>query len=514
MRKNLFVIIILSGLLLLNEPMEVVASPQKTTQTRKRKTTTGKGQTSKGKGGSSSTSAKKQQGPTTSAEARQREAQAQKEIKQTEARIKENDAKVSKGLAELGKLDTEISQTQVKIKDLNTKVTRLNSEITTLENEIVANEVALERLREEYLKAVKKMRVTRKNKSALAFIFSSKSVSQAMRRMRYLREFSEWRGRQTDEINGKLTDLKNQKEALAKAREEQQSALALQRSGERELATQHSRQAALVAELKQNGQALQSHLKRKQAEAREMSNLVSQLIAQEQKKAEEERRAQEEARRKAEEERRQQELLAQQQQERESQSVPPPQSKDSKDKKDKRDKAPTDFADARKRKPRGSGSTSSEGSSSSGNGGSVSRSPAASGFQDMRGKLPYPTSGNFTVVSRFGRQYLADLPDVEYDNPGIDAQTDAGASAKAVFKGRVSGVYLLPGYNTVVIVNHGNYYTVYGNINNPSVKTGDNVEAGALLGKLAAAEDDPSHSTIHFEVWRNREKLNPQEWLK
>lgn len=90
----------------------------------------------------------------------------------------------------------------------------------------------------------------------------------------------------------------------------------------------------------------------------------------------------------------------------------------------------------------------------------------------------------------------------------------AGASALAVFSGKVSGVYMLPGYNTVVIVNHGNYYTVYGNIASPAVKVGQQVKAGQGLGSLAPDEDDRSRSSIHFEVWRNREKLNPLDWIR
>ena len=73
---------------------------------------------------------------------------------------------------------------------------------------------------------------------------------------------------------------------------------------------------------------------------------------------------------------------------------------------------------------------------------------------------------------------------------------------------------MLPGYATVIIVSHGNYYTVYGNIASPTVKAGDMIKQGPSLGQLAAAEDDPSHSSIHFEVWKHRDKLNPQEWIK
>ena len=441
--------------------------------------------------------------PKTSAEAKKREAEAQKEIQLTEAQIKENEAKVAKGLSELGKIDVEIDATTSRIKEIDTKLQRLNGDIKGLEGSIGNNEKDLEKLRGEYLKAVKKMRATRKNKSTLAFIFSSKSVSQAMRRMRYLREFSGWRARHTEEINGKIADLKIQREALAKAREEQKVALALQKSNESTLTAQHKQQEAIVAELKQNGKALEAHLKRKQAEAKELGNMVAQLIAEEQRKAEEEARrkaAEEEARRKAEEEL----LLAHQKEAASGKSDTKVSGKSEgkspkKGKEAEQDKGKSDnkgvYADARKRTPR-------------------SESTTKEGFEGMKGKLGYPVTGSFAVISRFGRQHLPDLPDVEFDNPGIDAESDAGASARAVYAGKVSGVYLLPGYNTVVIVNHGNYYTVYGNISSPSVKTGDSVDAGSSLGNLALSEENPGHSSIHFEVWKNRDKLNPQDWLR
>ena len=469
--------------------------------------------------GKTTTTVVKQTNPQTSAEAKKRQEAAQKEIRQTEVQIRENEANVKKNLAALGKLEQEISVTNKNISQLNTKIARLNGEITNLESGISKNEQELQRLREEYLKAVKKMRVTRKNKSTLAFIFSSKSVNQAMRRMRYLKEFSAWRGKQTEEIEQKTSQLKHQRDELANARVEQNAALAQQKNSKAKLAEQHKRQEVIVADLKRNGAALQSHLKKKQAEASELGNMVSRLIAEEQRKqAEEEARrkaAEEEARRKAEEEaRRQQELLAQEEATEKVVETKEIKGKGNKYtkietvKKVEKGSKPTDYADARKRAPRSENNKASDSNKAKEQVGLVS-----SNFQDMRGKLPRPTTGSFSITSRFGRQYMPDLPDVEYDNPGIDAETDAGALAQAVFKGKVSGVYLLPGYNTVVIVNHGNYYTVYGNISSPSVKTGDLVDTGTTLGRLALNEDDSSHSNIHFEVWKNREKLNPQDWL-
>lgn len=457
--------------------------------------------------------------PQTSAEAKKQQENAQREVQLAQQQIRENDAKVSRGLTELGKLNNEIDKTKVKIKELNGKLNRLSNEISSLEGSIRKNEDELSRLRGEYLKAVKRMRVTKKNKSMLAFIFSSKSMSEAMRRMRYLREFSAWRDRQTEEINARIIDLKHEREALSKAREEQQNALALQKSSEAKLAASRSRQEVVIAELRQNGKALESHLKQKQAEAKELGNIVSQLIAEEQKERERIERE------RLERERREQERLLAEEAQRAAQSAleenpvdkEPAAKKRSDNKnsytyqkpnKDSKDKN-TDYASARKRTPRGNAVESTAKSST--------ESPATStvqGFPGMKGRLPSPSTGSFNITSRFGRQEIADLPGVEYDNPGIDAESDAGASARAVYEGKVSGVYLLPGYNTVVIVNHGNYYTVYGNIASPAVKTGDTVDAGSHLGQLAMSDDGSGHSSIHFEVWRNREKLNPQEWLR
>lgn len=484
MRRILIWIIVMIAFV----PMEMSGQTRKRTKTKAKTTVTTK------------KASQRVTAPKTSAEAKKRQAETQKEIQLTEAEIKENEAKVSRSLSELGKLDQEITKTTAQIKELTVKVKQLDNKINTLEGSINVNENELTKLREEYLKAVKKLRITKKNKNDLAFIFSSKNMNQAMRRMRYLREFSAWRGRQTDEINEKIVELKSEKAALSEAKDEQQKALSMQKSSEAQLTKQHRAQEALIAELKQNGKALESHLKRKQAEARELGNTISQLIAQE----ETERRKEEEAKRKREEEiARERENAERQANLAQVENTKDKKKSDSKPGKVEKGKKPTEYADARKRKPREKASSVSPKEENN-----------EKGFAGMRGKLPVPTTGSFTVTSRFGRQNLPDLPDVEYDNPGIDAETEAGASARAVYQGKVSGVYLLPGYNTVVIVNHGNYYTVYGNIINPTVKNGDTVDSGTMLGSLAMSEDDSRRSSIHFEVWKNREKLNPQEWIR
>ena len=443
----------------------------------------------------------KKNAPKTSAEAKRKHEEAQKEIKQTEQEIKENDARVRTCLAELGKLDVEIIQTGKNISELKEKSSQLEKEINSLEASIKRNEESLGRLREEYLKAVKKMRATKKRMSSLSFIFSSKSFNEATRRMRYLKEFSLWRGRQTAEINKTISDLDRQKEELANVVTEQRKALVSLLRNEKMLDEQYDRQEQLVAELMQNKRQLETHLTRKKAEAKELGDMVSQLIAQEQRKAEEERR------KRAEEAAKQEEAKKAEVARNREEAGYSGKSQASGNK--------GDYASARKRGSR----NAEKGKKAESTGKEVKPSQVSvtsndQGFEGMKGRLPKPTStGKFVITSRFGRQKVADLQDVEYDNPGVDAETDAGASARAVYKGKVTGVYVLQGYNTVVIVNHGNYYTVYGGISSPFVKTGDDVEAGTNLGSLVMNEETPGKASIHFEVWKNRTKLDPEEWL-
>ena len=109
---------------------------------------------------------------------------------------------------------------------------------------------------------------------------------------------------------------------------------------------------------------------------------------------------------------------------------------------------------------------------------------------------------------------MPELPEVVYDNPGIDAEVATGASVKSVCGGKVSGVYKVAGYGTVVIVNHGDYYTVYGNLSSANVAVGSQIAAGQTLGSAGTDPDDPRRGSVHFEVWKGREKQNPSEWIR
>lgn len=502
----------------------------KTTQTAGKKSTKSKGKKStssksgKDKKSSGKSSGKKGSNKKeTSADVRRRQQATQKEIQLTEQQIRENDAKVKKNLTELGKLQTDIDAGKKRVADAAGKVDALETQIEKLQTQIAADEKNLEKMRSEYLKAVKQMRVKKKSHSSLAFIFSSKSFNEAARRMRYLKQFSDWRDEKSGEITARVTSLKKQSEQLSQTKSMHDKALSDQLKAQSALQKQYTAQDAIVVELKKNGKALKSHLAKKQAEANSLNGRIAALIAQEQAKAEAEAREREaraqEAREQEAREReaRERELIAQNaEQQPKQEASPEKKSKPGKPKKSKEEEQGVTYAEARRRKPRGNKPSASENkaTSTTPKKATTVAAPAGGNFASMKGSLPHPVAGAFKVTSRFGRHSLPDLPDVVYDNPGIDAEVSPGSTAQAVYGGKVSGVYMIPGYNTVVIVNHGGYYTVYGNISSASVKVGDVVKQGQSLGGLAPDEDNPSASMIHFEVWKNREKLDPQGWLR
>lgn len=436
--------------------------------------------------------------PVTSAQLKKQKEAAERQIRETRQQIQANERQVKKSLADLGKVNGDISVIRKDIRKSERQISTLSSRISSLRKEIDSNQKEIDLMREEYLKAIKSMRLNRGNDSPLAFIFASESFSQAMRRVRYMRKYAEWRDKTTSRLQARTDTLEVRRKQLAEATDAEKKILSKRQNDETRLSAEQKKQENLVAELKKNGKALNSILSQKQAEANDLGSKIADVIAQEQRKAAEERAAREKAekerlalekaeREKAEREKAEREKAEPVKKERERTLA-------DNNKKDL-PKANTDYAEARRRTPR-----------------STTPSSTSNDFASMRGKLPLPVSGSFTVTTPFGRQEMPDMKNVFFDNPGIDARVAPGATAKAVYDGKVSGVYLLSGFNTVVIVNHDNYYTVYGNLKSAQVKAGEEVKAGQAIGPLANDED--GDGMIHFEVWRNREKLNPLDWLR
>lgn len=132
-------------------------------------------------------------------------------------------------------------------------------------------------------------------------------------------------------------------------------------------------------------------------------------------------------------------------------------------------------------------------------------------FASNKGKLPWPVEGS--IVSRFGKQYHSVFKSLALpQNNGITIAVPADTDVKAVFNGTVAQISILPGYHQCILVQHGNYFTLYSKIKNVYVKKGDKVTTGQKLGSVDTINGE---TVFHFEIWNeNTAPQNPEQWLR
>lgn len=133
-----------------------------------------------------------------------------------------------------------------------------------------------------------------------------------------------------------------------------------------------------------------------------------------------------------------------------------------------------------------------------------------SSFESNRKKFNWPVNG--FISQKFGRQRHPVLPRVETYNDGVNIQTREGEKVRAIFLGEVRRVALIPGIGPSVIINHGDYYTVYAGLKDVTVKPGDKVETGQEIGEVIVNADGKSE--LRFQIRKNIVALNPEEWLR
>ena len=135
----------------------------------------------------------------------------------------------------------------------------------------------------------------------------------------------------------------------------------------------------------------------------------------------------------------------------------------------------------------------------------------AADFAKNKGELPWPVRSG-VVTSRFGRQPHPVVKSISINNNGVNIDTDPGGKARAVFGGTVSEVQVLKGANKAVMVRHGDYITIYDNLDNVYVRRGDVVNTGQELGEVATSRTT-GKTTLHFLVYKNMQKMNPADWI-
>jgi len=132
-------------------------------------------------------------------------------------------------------------------------------------------------------------------------------------------------------------------------------------------------------------------------------------------------------------------------------------------------------------------------------------------FASNKGKLPWPVVKGI-IVSTYGVHPHPLLKGVTISNNGIDIATTKGALARAVFDGEVTAVGDIPAAGQFIIIRHGEYLTVYANLKEVFVKTGDKVKTKQSIGTIIY-DDSDSKTELHFELWKGQTRMDPSNWI-
>ena len=399
----------------------------------------------------------------------------QNEISTANKLLKKTSKDKEMTLNEVNLLDKKIKQREKLITAYNEQIAVLDEEINRGQSNIKTLNSDLGKLQKEYAKMIVFANKNRSHYDRLAFIFASKDFNQAFSRLRYIREFSDARKTKMDQISSTQRQISSEVEASQQAREEQAALLKDEKNQQQALRSEKEDLNKQVAALKKKEGSIQQDIKNKQQQAKKLQKAIDDIIAEEIRAANERRRLEEEKARKEAEKK----------------------AKANKEK-DKTTTAPKTSTPSSTPKDKGMALTPSE-------------KTLSTNFVSNKGKLPWPVERG-VISSTYGKHTSVVSDKVTVTNNGIDIATTEGAKARAVFDGEVASVTKLTGANTVVIIRHGEYFTVYSNLENVSVKRGDKVKTKQNIGTVHTNKTE-GKTELHFELLKEQNRQNPSNWL-
>lgn len=384
------------------------------------------------------------------------------ENKRKLAQVKKQEANKAKELQVIGK---QIEHREKLIDNIGQENFELSIEIDGQKRELGKLKEELQELKEDYGRYILSAYKKRQLNQELVFIFSSKDFHQAIRRIRYLNQYGNYRMQQArlivntqkaiiEAINGMIA-ARDQKTWLMNVKEKEKKELEQDKQEENKLLNRLQVQVSLI----------KTQITKQERQEKELNRAISNQIAKEiaeARRLEEERRKKEEARRLAEAKR--------------TKKAPVPQEKTTSNSY----LSKVDFA-------------------------------LSKNFEDNKGKLPWPIEG--VIVGKFGKTPHPELKGVVKNNLGIDIKAKAKSSVRAVFNGTVVRTFPIPGMDQVVLISHGEYYSVYARLETVTVKKGQEVKTKDIIGTVITNPED-QQSILHFEIYKQTELQDPAKWIK
>lgn len=372
-----------------------------------------------------------------------------------------------------------VQANKIKLKEKLINTTERQAKL--LSNDIYINQMQinklnreLEVLKDDYAEMIVKSYKSRSEESRAMFILSSDSFLQAYKRAQYMKQYTNYRKMQGDEIKSKSDQLTVYNEKLGVQKSAKQKLIEENEKERLALLKAKQEQLKLVNSIKKDKNKIAADIKKKQQEARtiekQIDRIIREAIAEANRKA-----ALEKAMKKAEAEAK---------------------AGASKDEIKKRAKAIVSAAPA----------VSSA---------KIVLTPEekilADNFKANKGKLPWPVEKGFVSLP-YGDQAHPQFPSLRVHNSGVEITTDQGASARAVFAGEVTNVMVLSPVNKAVMIQHGDYFTVYQNLSSVNVSKGDKVNVKQNIGKVRT-NGETGRTVLKFTISQNTTYNNPASWL-
>jgi len=382
------------------------------------------------------------------------------------------------------------------INNLSLQINVLDQNMDTLQSEKTRLTQRLNQLKADYARLLQEAQIRKNSYSQLLFLFSSESIGQAYRRLRYLQESSDYRKKQALEIQTVQRKIVNQQAALASTLQTKEVTLAQKEQENKQLQQEQSKESQSLNILKSKKKELQTQLNKQQKIANDLNRRIEQAILEEMRR--------EEARRRAE------------------------QAKEAAAAKKAADRAARLAAHKEKEgKQTHSSKKEEETSPATPTAKPTVVAPPTSAYVDMMTKEETLTSGNFAankvhlpwpvekgfIRGHFGVQPHPVLKLVTINNKGIYIQAPRNSDARAIFEGVVTQKFSVPGSNSAIMIRHGNYRTVYANLTTIYVKVGDHVSARQKIGKIFVDDENDGKTELYMMIWLDKTLLNPEQWL-
>ncbi len=374
-------------------------------------------------------------------ELEKRRIELQNEIKRiNELRIGQQKKRQSV-LGQVEDLNQQIRSTENLIKVTNQQANLLNREINTNTNKISQLRKELEKLKDDYARMIRKSYKSKSQQSRIMFLLSSKSFLQAYKRLQYMKQYTNYRKKQGEEIKAHTRELQQLNAQLAEQKEAKEKLIAENRKTRARLEENRKAQQELMSTIKKREGEFAAQIRKKQQEIDQIDKAIEDMVR-------------------------------------------------------------ASIAKANKE----SGSSSRD---------TYELTPAAKAlaadFANNKGKLPWPVRSG-VVTMQFGKHPHPIVKSAMINNNGVRIDTDEGGKARAVFNGTVSEVQAVKGANKAVMVRHGDYITIYNNLESVFVQRGDNVVTGQELGEIATSKTT-GKTTLHFFVFKNTQKMDPADWI-